>query len=334
MRVLGQDENFEWYTPEEPDPFRWVVGSNVKEAKCEIGGDGSGSELGETTPVPTPIPVDVQVEPGMNPKLLGNVDGVSDISWAPGACHVLFSHQLRNVTQLKWMDITSGEIHVLAESEEGFSTPQWSSDAAYFAFASYGEGELYVVDASDGEPHLLLDGISWVDRLVWLTDNRRFLFVVSGDNDGVYFAYADKSEVQVLIEDFISFHFYQSPIDDKFIVWDSNFWYVEEFSIGVVDLEEERGYEVSSDTLIEELEKRTVEECLPAECKPADQYDPDPTSTGSRLLDQLLPWSIPIALVFMFPGLWIRRERLLAKIGLGIIGLHVLIIIALLISLG
>jgi len=332
MRVLGEDEVFEWYTPEEPNPFRWADGSHVKQAKCNIHEVASRSSSDDSTPVPTAIPVDVQVEPGMNPMLLGYAEGVSDVSWAPDACHVLFSHQSQDLTKLKWMDSTSGEIHVVAESTTGFTTPQWSSDAAYFAYATYGDGELFVVDASNGEPQLLLDGISDVYRLVWLKDNRRFLAVISGDKSGTYLARVEKPDIKVLVEDLTPFDFSRSPIDNKLIVWDSMFWFADEFSVGVLDLDEESGCKVSAGELIKEFEKRAVMECLPAECKPADQYDPDPFSTGSNLLDQLRPWFIPVGLVLMVPGLWIRRKRLLAKIGLGIIGLHVLLIVGLLIS--
>jgi hypothetical protein len=331
MRVLGVDEVFEWYMPEEPNPFRWADGSIVKQAECNIHEADSRYSSDESAPVSTTVPVDVQVEPGMNPMLLDYAEGVSDVSWAPDACHVLFIHQLQDLTKLKWMDITSGEIYVLAESTTGFTTPQWSSDAAYFAYATYGEGELFLVDVSVGEPQLLMDGISGVTRLVWLNDNRRFLSVVSGDKGGTYLAHADRLDIQVLVEDLTAFDFSRSPIDNKLVVWGSGFWFVEEFAIAVLDLDEEGGYEVSTGKLIEKLEERAVEECLPADCKPTDQYSPDPFSTGSHLLDQLMPWFIPIGLALMVPGLWVRRERLLAKIGLGIIGLHVLLIVGLLI---
>jgi hypothetical protein len=332
MRILEVYETFDWYTPEQPNPFRWADGSIVKQAKCKIHEATSKYSSDESTPMPTSIPVDVQVEPGMNPMLLDYAEDVSDISWAPDACHVLFSHQLKSVSKLKWMDISSGEIYVLAENKTGFTKPQWSSDGAYFAYTNSSEGELFVVDASDRESQLLLDGISSVYRLVWLTDNRRFLSILSGDKDGIYLAHADKPDIKILVEDLTPFDFSRSPVDNKLIAWDSMFWFIDEFSLAVLDLDEERGYEVAKRELIEELEARTVDECRPAYCKPIDQYDPDPFSTGSILLDQLRPWFIPVGLGFMVPGLWIRRKHLFAKIGLGIIGLHVLLIVGLLIS--
>jgi len=331
MRVLGVDEVFEWYTPEDPNPFRWADGSVVKQAKCDIHEAASKYLPDESTPVSTTIPVEVQVEPGMNPMLLDYAEGVSHVSWAPDACHVLFSHQSEGMSKLKWMDITSGEIHVLDESATGFDTPQWSSDAAYFAYATYGDGELYVADASDRAPQLLLDGISDVYQLVWLKDDRRFLSVISGDKSGIYLAHADKPDIKVLIEDLISFDFSSSPIDNKLIAWNSMFWFVDEFSIAVLDLDDESGWKVSAGELIEEFEEWAVEECLPAECKPADEYSSDPTPSEPHLLFKLTPYFILVGLALTVPGLWIRRKRLLAKIGLGIIGLHVLLLIGLLI---
>lgn len=69
--------------------------------------------------------------------------------------------------------------------------------------------------------------------------------------------------------------------------------------------------------LLRVLEERAKQECMPAECLKTQQKQ------GPQLYKLFTNPGILVGLVLMIPAFWIRRDRFLAILGIGIAGLHI-----------
>jgi hypothetical protein len=328
ITVLSDEGAFAWFQREPAWSSRQRPMAGAGWAPCE----GTPPPTATPSLIPTPLPVgtptEVWIESGMDPGLLGVSRGVSLQAWSPGKCYALFQQEADGQFHLRIMEVNSREVRTIMARRGMFNGVTWSPDGRTFVFSVGGdEGGVFIGWADKENVQQLMRGSMRMDPVRWISA-QKLLFSVHGQAEGIFLVDTKAGKAKALARGGYSPGLYPSPGERRWVALKKDFWFADQFAVAVIDLDAEKGTELPVRGLLEELEEKARDKCMPRECRVFFAFGPIPYL---RIKD-MVPFGLLTTLtglILVMPGLWVRKRNRWARVGLLVVSVQLLISLAL-----